>query len=149
MSKFEGRIYEDIAIRWFKAKNLTILKHQFAYGIDFLVKNLDNQELWYEVKGKMLLDIYRSSQSFRVTGIKVANVEIDPINFYLLIIYDNFTNMFRIFEIHKDIINDIRKKEKESTHIPLYQIFKRIGINDIIFNINDIDISKRKFLFET
>jgi hypothetical protein len=146
MSKYEGKIYEDIAILWFNARKFTILKHQFAKGIDFLVRSPEGQELWYEIKGKQLIDIYRDRLSFRITGVKISNIEIDPIQYYLFIIYDNFTDVFRFLEIHRDIINEIRLgKTGSSSYISFYELFEKLGIDKILYNVNDVDITKRKF----
>jgi hypothetical protein len=151
MSKFEGKVYEEIAERWFKKNGIVVLNYQPAYGIDFFVRLPDGREVWYEVKGKQLIDIHIQTQSLRVQGFKVANVEFEPIEYYLLIIYDNFCDKFRIFNLHKDIINKIRKQRKQSVYIPFYQVFKilkREMGKDILYDINSIDISKRKFSFE-
>jgi len=147
MSKVEGDLYEAIAKKWFKANNFIVKKYQPAYGVDFLVSSPDEIELWYEVKGKQLVDVYKRYKSFRITGFEVKNVERKKIDFYLVIIYDNFSDIFRIFNIEKNIIEKLlRRSKKGSPYISFYRLFEALGV-PILFDINDIDIEKRRFKF--
>jgi hypothetical protein len=138
MAKAEGDIYEAIASRWFEKSGFQILEYHGAKGIDFIVQKED-RVYGYEVKGHELITIvripYRQKliDAYRITGIKIANLNLEHLTNFLIVIYDNFTDLFRIWDIPKDEMYEYLGADRG--YLSFFKFFTRKGILASILDV--------------
>jgi hypothetical protein len=143
MAKAEGDIYEAIASRWFEKNGFQILEYRGAKGIDFIVQK-GGEIYGYEVKGRELIMVvkvpYRQKliEAYRVTGIKITNINLEHLTNFLIIIYDNFTDLFRIWDIPKNEMYEYLGGDRG--YLSFFDFFTR---KDVLADILDVKPMER------
>lgn len=141
MAKPEGTIFEKIAWLWFSRNGYEIKKYQPTRGPDYLVLPPDKDEpVLYEIKGRQLINRYKNT--YKIPYISVLNIDLEGVYNFLIIIYDNFANMFRFFHItYKELTKILGKYRTISIYRLLQYIENRGEIG--LYDLHEVDLSTR------
>jgi hypothetical protein len=145
MAKVEGDIYEEVAKRWFLLKGYDEKEIDEGYmgakGIDF---SFPSRGKYYEVKGHKLIKVatvkWRGKPKgvLQVTGVSLKNINIEEMTDLLIIIYDNFADRFRVFNLTKDETDSIIT---ERGYVSFYSLF---NLKNPFYMIAEVNMEERK-----
>lgn len=143
LAKLEGDVYEQVAWLWFMKKRYMVLEYKHSRGPDYKVELPDGNVVYYEIKGRNLIYINKKNRVLQVPTIALSNIERELITYYLVVIYDNFLDKFKIFNISKENMDKIAGENPRS--LRFYDLFEFFGMDNVLFDVNDADLSKLQY----
>jgi hypothetical protein len=140
----KANIYEKAGWLWFQNRGFNVLEYHISQKPDYLIADKKGNELWYEVKGREIFTIDKKAKVLRVPTIRLQNINDEMISYYLIVIFDNFTNLFSFYPIKRDILKKLAGDNP--TTFQLYKLFSHIGFTKTFYKAADVDISEREFI---